>query len=163
MPAGSDPQAAGTPQLPLRLRPLGVRVAAIAFYLLLLLTLAVVWVALPANVQHGFSALQWGTVVAMMLAALVVAHALARCRVDADADGLTVVNGYRTHRFEWSQVLAIRLRPGNPWAVLDLSDGTTCAALGIQGSDGARARAQTRQLRALIDARAAVDPRDARP
>ena len=159
MPAASDPQAdGGVPRLPLRLRPLGVRVAAVAFYLLLLGTLTVVWVALPANVQHGFSALQWGTIVAMMLAALVVAHVLARCRVDADDEGLTVVNGYRTHRYAWGQVVAVTMRSGNPWAVLDLSDGTSQAAMGIQGSDGARAKAQVRRLRALVDARAGTEP-----
>ena len=72
--------------------------------------------------------------------------------------GLTVVNGYRTHQFAWGQVVSVTLRPGNPWAVLDLSDGTTRAAMGIQGSDGARARRQTRELRALIEAHAAAEP-----
>ena len=33
---------------------------------------------------------------------------------------------------------------------LDIADGTTVPAMGIQGSDGARARAQVRQLRALV-------------
>ncbi len=89
-----------------------------------------------------------------------IGHALARCRVDADEGGLTVVNGYRSHRLDWNQVVAVTLRPGNPWAVLDLSDGTTRSALGIQGSDGARAQRQVRQLRALVDAHAASEPRD---
>jgi hypothetical protein len=35
--------------------------------------------------------------------------------------------------------------------VLDLADGTTASAMGIQGSDGDRARLAVRQLRALID------------
>ena len=72
-----------------------------------------------------------------------IGHALARCRVDADEQGITLVNGYRTHRLEWNQVVAVTLRPGNPWAVLDLTDGTTRSALGIQGSDGPRAQHQT--------------------
>ena len=55
------------------------------------------------------------------------------------------------------------LRPGNPWAVLDLADGTARSALGIQGSDGPRAVRQTQQLRALIEAHAAVDPHEDRP
>jgi len=94
--------------------------------------------------------LQRGTVAVMLLAAGVAGHAMARCRVDADDDGLTVVNRYRTHRLEWGQVVAVTLRPGNPWAVLDLSDGTTCSAMGIQGSDGARAQAALRELRAVL-------------
>ena len=38
-----------------------------------------------------------------------------------------------------------------PWAVLDVADGSTVAAMGIQGSDGSRAHAQVRRLRALVD------------
>ena len=55
-----------------------------------------------------------------------------------------MVNGYRSRRFEWNEVVAVTLRPGSPWAVLDLADGTTVPAMGIQGSDGARATAQVR-------------------
>ena len=65
-------------------------------------------------------------------------YALARSRVVARQDGLTVVNGPRPAA-EWNEVVAVSLRPGSPWAVLDLGDGTTVPALGIQASDG-RAR-----------------------
>jgi hypothetical protein len=34
--------------------------------------------------------------------------------------------------------------------VLDLADGTSLPAMGIQGSDGARARTAVRELRALL-------------
>ena len=71
--------------------------------------------------------------------------ALARSRLVAREDGLTVVNGYRTRGFEWNEVVAVTLRPGSPWAVLDLTDGTSVPAMGIQGSDGARASAQVRR------------------
>jgi hypothetical protein len=47
-------------------------------------------------------------------------------------------------------VLAIHLPPGAPWAVLDLADGTSAPAMGIQGSDGGRARLAVRQVRALL-------------
>ncbi len=154
MPAGSDE----VPGLPVRFRPLGVRVASLAFGAVLVITVVAVWLALPRDVQEGFTIGQRVTVGLMMLAAGVIAHAMSRCRVDADTDGLTVVNGYRTHRLEWSQVVAVTLRPGNPWAVLDLSDGTTCSAMGIQGSDGGRARRQTRQLRALVEEHSAPEP-----
>ena len=158
MPAGSDPRPAA-PTLPLRLRPLGVRIAGVAFGLVLVLTVVVVWVSLPAEAQDGFTVLQRITVAGMVLGVLAIGHALARCRVDAVEDGLTVVNGDRTHRLAWQQVVSVSLRPGSPWAVLDLSDGSTRSALGIQGSDGARAVKQTRQLRALVEARSAADPR----
>ena len=138
---------------------MGVRVAAIAFGVVLVVTVVVVWVALPQDAQDSFTVLQRITVAGMVLGVLAIGHALGRCRIDADTDGLTVVNGYHTHRLAWQQVVGVSLRPGSPWAVLDLSDGPTRSALGIQGSDGARAVRQTRQLRALVEAHAAADPR----
>ena len=74
--------------------------------------------------------------------------ALVRSRVVADADRLVVVNGYRTHVYEWAEVVAIRLRRarrGRP----STSPTARRSAMAIQGSDGARARTAVRQLRAL--------------
>jgi hypothetical protein len=139
---------------------LGVRIASVGFAVALLGTLGAIWLAFPDGVREQFTTFQKLTVLVMILGAFVVGHALSRCRVDADEGGLTVVNGYRTHRLEWGQVVAVSLRPGNPWALLDLSDGTTRSAMGIQGSDGNRARRQVRQLRALVEAHAASEPRD---
>jgi hypothetical protein len=155
--------SAGAPRLPVRFRPLGVRVAATVLILLLLATATVIWLAFPDDVRESFTFLQRLTVLAMGLGAVVVGHALGRCRVDADEAGVTVVNGYRTRKFAWGQVIAVSLRPGSPWAVLDLSDGTSQAALGIQGSDGARAMRHTRQLRALVEAHAGQEPRRGGP
>ena len=61
-----------------------------------------------------------------------------------------MVNGYRRHDYEWAEVLAVHLPPGAPWAVLDLADGTSQSAMGIQGSDGARAQRAVRELRLLL-------------
>jgi len=163
MPAGSDQGGRGTPapapDLPVRLRPLGVRVMSVVLAVVLVGTVVAVWYAMPIDVRDQFTNFQKGTVIAMMLVAFVIGHALSRCRVDADEDGLTVVNGYRTHQLDWNQVVAVTLRPGNPWALLDLSDGTTRSAMGIQGSDGNRARRQVQQLRALVEAHAGSEPR----
>ena len=156
MPAVSEPPA---PSLPTRIRPVGVRVASSVFSVLLVGTVVAVWLTLPAEVQESFTFAQRATVALMGIGALAVCYGLSRCRIDVANAGVTVVNGYRTHHFEWGQVVAVTLRPGNPWAVLDLSDGTTQSAMGIQGSDGAKARRQVRQLRALIEAHDAPDPR----
>ena len=161
MPAGSEPQRppdVAAPSLPARFRPRGVRVAGIAFGVVLVATVVVVWLGLPQEARDGFTFPQRVTVIGMVLGMLAIGHALGRCRVDADEQGLTVVNGYRSQHLAWEQVVGVTLRPGSPWAVLDLSDGTTKSALGIQGSDGALAVRQTRQLRALVDAHAAPEP-----
>ncbi len=145
-------------EVPVRFRPLGVRIMATALGLTLLGLCTVIWLTFPPEVRASFSRFQEGTL--LLIAALLgaIGYALGRSRIDADATGLTVVNGYRTHRYDWSQVLAVSMRAGSPWAVLDLSDGTCQAAMGIQASDGTRARAQLRRLRALIDARAGTEP-----
>ena len=61
-----------------------------------------------------------------------------------------MVNGYRKRQYEWSQVIGVSLRRGAPWGTLDLSDGTTVSLIGVQGSDGARARKAVREIRAAI-------------
>ena len=155
MPAASDP---GSQELPVRFRPLGVRVVATALALLLTLLVTVLWLTFPAQVRESFTLVQKLTLLVIALLVAAVGYALSRSRVDADDTGLTVVNGYRQHRYDWGQVVAVTMRAGNPWAVLDLSDGTSQAAMGIQASDGTRAQAQVRRLRALVDARAGTEP-----
>ena len=145
MPADSETQ------LPLTLRPLGVRVAINIAAMLLTLVIAVMWIALPEEVRAQFTTFQVLTMVGLGLMFYAVGYALARSRLVARVEGLTVVNGYRTRRLEWNEVLGVQLRSGSPWAMIDLSDGTSVAAMGIQGSDGDRARRQVRQLRTLVD------------
>jgi hypothetical protein len=88
----------------------------------------------------------------LLIAALVVAvaWALVRCRVTATEAGLEIVNGYRTHHYEWAEVLAVHMPPGAPFPTLDLADGTSRSALGIQSRDGDRARLAIHQLRMLL-------------
>jgi len=45
----------------------------------------------------------------------------------------------------------VTLRRGSPWVVMDLSDGTSQAVMGIQGSDGGYAVKQVRMLRVLVE------------
>jgi hypothetical protein len=63
-----------------------------------------------------------------------------------------VVNGYRRREFAYAEVVGVHLPPGAPWVTLDLSDGSTVSAMGIQGSDGDRARKAARELRAVVEA-----------
>ena len=66
--------------------------------------------------------------------------------------GLVVRNMVRTHRFEWGQILGVSFSPegDDPWPLLDLADGTTCAVMAIQHADGPRAHADVARLRMLI-------------
>ena len=153
MPAGSDhPGQGDRPALPHTWRPLGVRMAGLLFGALLLAVCAVAWFSFDAETRARFSPFQRGTLVVLGLAFFAVGYAMARSRVVAEEDGLVVVNGYRRHEYEWAEVLAVHLPPGAPWAVLDLADGTSQSAMGIQGSDGSRAQRAVRELRALLNA-----------
>ncbi|MFF7332362.1 PH domain-containing protein [Streptomyces sp. NPDC008150] len=86
-----------------------------------------------------------------------VAALLARPKVVADEAGVTVVNIAGRRRLAWAEILRVNLRPGDPWVFLDLSDGTSLAALGIQpGIARQRAVADARALRALAETRTAA-------
>ncbi|MHB9863110.1 PH domain-containing protein [Streptomyces sp. YIM S03343] len=84
---------------------------------------------------------------------------LARPKVVADEAGVTVVNIASRRRLEWAEILQVNLRPGDPWVFLNLSDGTSLPALGIQpGIARQRAIADARTLRALTEARSVAPP-----
>ncbi|MFF7054647.1 PH domain-containing protein [Streptomyces griseorubiginosus] len=79
---------------------------------------------------------------------------LARVKVVADESGVTVQNIASRRRLEWAEIIQVNLRPGDPWVFLNLSDGTSLPALGIQpGIAKQQAIADARALRALAEAR----------
>ncbi|WP_330456657.1 PH domain-containing protein [Streptomyces sp. NBC_00820] len=84
---------------------------------------------------------------------------LARVKVVADESGVTVVNIVSRRRLDWAEILRVNLRAGDPWVFLDLSDGTSLPALGIQpGIDRQHAIADARALRTLVEQRSLRDP-----
>ncbi|MFB6959570.1 PH domain-containing protein [Streptomyces sp. NPDC056309] len=84
---------------------------------------------------------------------------LARPKVVADDSGVTVVNIAGRRRLAWAEIIQVNLRPGDPWVFLNLSDGTSLAALGIQpGIAKQQAIADARALRALVEARSGPGP-----
>lgn len=148
MPADSD-QA--LPELPHTWRPLGVRVTAVFVSVMLLVVCVFAWIGFSAEVRDQFTLWQRLTLVGFGVLIGGILYALFRSRVTATEDGLVVVNGYRTYRYEWAQIIAVRMPSGAPWATLDLGDGTTAQVLALQGSDGERARSGVRVIRALLD------------
>ena len=135
--------------LPHTWRPLGVRLAGVIFGGMLLVVCAAAWFLWDPETRARFTGLQRATLFALAAMAFAAGFALARSRVVAETERLVVVNGYKRRELAWAEVVAVHLPPGAPWAVLDLADGTTVSAMGIQGSDGARARTAVRQLRAV--------------
>ena len=154
MPAASEPgpvpRAPLAPTLPHTWRPLGPRIVGLVLGLGLVVIFGAAWLSFDEETQAKFTALQIGTVFLVVGLGLGCLHALGRSRATATREGLLVVNGYRRRQLAWEQIIEVRLAPGAPWVTLDLSDGTTCSVMGIQGSDGARGVTAARQLRALV-------------
>lgn len=141
------------PELPVTFRPTRTRAVLLGLGAGLLAAFVVIAVLLPSD-----GARPWHTTdrIWLVLTGLLVAGVLtllSRPKVAADQDGVTVVNLTTRRRLAWAQILRVNLRPGDPWVLLDLADGTSLAAMGIQPGIGrARALRDARALRALAEA-----------
>lgn len=150
MPAASDPVPDAAPELPHTFRPLGVRFAGILSGAMLLVVFVFTWFALGPEFRAKFTPFQIGTLVFLWLLGAAAMYALVRSRLVASSSRLVVVNGYRRREYDWAEVVRVNLPPGAPWVTLDLADGSTVSAMGIQGSDGSRAQRDVRLLRRMV-------------
>lgn len=140
------------PTLPRTWRPLGPRIVGVALTFTLMAVVGVGWYSFDPDTRAAFTPFQIGTLTFFGLIYLTMIYGLCRSRAVAYDDRLVVVNGYRRHEYAWAQIVAARLPPGAPWVQLDLADGETAPLMGIQGSDGARARVAVRELKACVEA-----------
>ena len=154
MPADSElpgqPASPELPRLPRTYRPLGPRIVAVVLVVGLAVVCAMAWISFDDATRAKFTTFEKLTMAFIALLILACVHALTRSRVTASRERLVVVNGYRRRELDWAQVVAVRMPVGAPWASLDLADGSEISAMGIQGSDGARAKAAVRDLRRLV-------------
>ncbi|MBT2447370.1 PH domain-containing protein [Streptomyces sp. ISL-43] len=136
------------PALPVTFRPTRTRAVLLGVGAAMFATITVI--ALILDTLHPGERIAFVFTAALLSSVLVL---LSRPKVVADRDGVTVVNLTNTRRLEWAQILRVNLRPGDAWVFLDLSDGTSLPALGIQpGVAKAQAIADARALRALAEA-----------
>ncbi|MGP3948618.1 PH domain-containing protein [Streptomyces sp. 7N604] len=145
----SEPSSppAGPPALPVTFRPTRTRVVLLTTGAALFAVLTVIAVLLPS-----LSGGERASFVLTGLLFFLVLLLLSRPKVVADAGGVTVVNLTTKRRLEWAAVLRVNLRPGDPWVLLDLADGTSLPAMGIQpGIARAQAVSDARTLRALAE------------
>ncbi|MEU9094353.1 PH domain-containing protein [Streptomyces sp. NPDC048428] len=137
------------PDLPVTFRPTRTRVV--------LLSVGAVMFAVITVVAFTLEQLSGGERASFVFTALLffgVLALLSRPRIVADDSGVTVVNLTRTRRLSWAEIVRVNLRAGDPWVFLDLSDGTSMPALGIQpGIAKAQAIRDARMLRALAENR----------
>ncbi|MGI5448642.1 PH domain-containing protein [Streptomyces sp. CA-243310] len=137
------------PALPVTFRPTRTRVVLLSVGLAMFVTISAI--ALILDTLHPGERISFIFVAILLSSVLVL---LSRPKVVADEAGVTVVNLTTTRRLEWAQILRVNLRPGDPWVFLDLNDGTSLPALGIQpGVAKAQAIGDARALRALAESR----------
>ncbi|MGW2089045.1 PH domain-containing protein [Streptomyces sp. NPDC001880] len=135
------------PTLPVTFRPTRTRVVLLTVGAAMFLVITAVAVTLEQlspgeRASFVFTALLFFGVLAL----------LSRPKIVANEDGVTVVNLTRTRRLSWAEILRVNLRVGDPWVFLDLSDGTSMPALGIQpGIAKQQAIRDARALRALAE------------
>ncbi|MFJ5224492.1 PH domain-containing protein [Streptomyces sp. NPDC088400] len=143
----------GPPALPVTFRPTRTRIV--------LLTVGSVMFVVITAVALMLDKLNAGERTSFVFTALLflgVLVMLARPKVVADDTGVTVVNITRSRRLDWAEILGVNLRSGDPWVFLDLSDGSSLPALGIQpGIARAQAIRDARALRALMESRGTGD------
>ncbi|RJK96733.1 PH domain-containing protein [Vallicoccus soli] len=158
MPDPSAPRSADAlPALPLVLRPRTARRVLYPLVALVLVAFVGGALLLPGEGRGAFGPADRAGVVATGLAIAWVMHRIAAVRVLCRESGLRVVNVLRSRDVEWAEVLGVRLGQAAPWLQLDLSDGTTLAAMGVQGSDGEHARTQARTLARLVQDRSRTE------
>jgi hypothetical protein len=142
------------PGLPITFRPTRTRVVLLTVGVALFAVLTVIAILLPT-----LSGGERTTFVFTGLLFLGVLVLLSRPKVVADAHGVTVINLTTKRRLEWAEILRVNLRPGDPWVHLDLSDGTSLPAMGIQpGIARSRAVSDARTLRSLAEAYGTGNP-----
>ncbi|MHC6629283.1 PH domain-containing protein [Streptomyces globosus] len=141
------------PALPVTFRPTRTRVVLLSVGLAMFVTISAIGLMLDnlgpgERISFIFTAALFGSVLVL----------LSRPKVVADESGVTVVNLTTKRRLEWAEILRVNLRPGDAWVFLDLSDGTSLPALGIQpGIAKQQAIADARALRALAETRGTGD------
>lgn len=146
-----------------RARPVRLRRVAVAVAAVVVVAFAVIAVLLGNTTSEGVT-FGVGDQIAMFVMGLLVAAGallLARPQVVADVHGLQVRNIVGTREVPWEVVREVAFRDGSPWAMLELADDDQLAVLAVQASDGPRAVAAVRGLRALQARHAAGEGRDA--
>jgi hypothetical protein len=104
----------------------------------------------------------WGpgsriSVVVFALACVWFLHRLASVRLETDEAGVTVVNVLTRRRLEWAEVVGVRLSRDDSWLMLDVSDGSSLAAMGVMRSEGELAQQQARRFAQMVSEHSRTD------
>jgi membrane protein implicated in regulation of membrane protease activity len=134
------------------LRPRRGRAVAIGFGIGSLVLFGVVAVLTGRSGVPGWgltdSLLMFG--VGVLIAAMM--WRFASLRAVPSPSGLEVRNVLLTRRIAWDEVERVRFAGGDPWVLLDLTDGDQLAVMAVQRADGPYGQAEASRLAALVEA-----------
>ena len=142
------------------LRPRRARMIVYPCAAALFLVLTGVAFLLPGEGEHGWGIGSRLAVVGFALGCVWFLHRLASVRVETDVLGATVVNILTRRRLEWSEIVGVRLSRDDAWMMLDVSDGSSLAAMGVQRSEGKRATVQASEFARMVADGSAVEHDD---
>jgi len=140
------------------LRPRRARLVVYPCAAVLLVVLVAIAVLLPSGGSNGWGLGSRVSVVVFALGCVWFLHRLASVRVVTDAEGVTVVNILTRRRLEWAEVVGVRLSRDDAWMMLDVSDGSSLAAMGVQRSEGGLAQEQVRAFARMVAEHSRTEP-----
>lgn len=118
--------------------------------ILVVVGLAVLLWTAPGAPEGGFETpdvIAWFIVAGLILAIL---WGFGRARIFVTEHGVRVRNFFRTYEYAWPQILRVAMTTSDPWALLELNDGTTRTVLALPASEVRSSMRCVRDLRLRI-------------
>lgn len=115
----------------------------------LIAVFGVIWFRLPGDARESFSWFQRLTLLAFFGAILWILYRMTTLRVTAYPDRLYVRNVFKSYTLRWSEVTALRFRPGDAWLQLFDADSNRIGILAVQAAEGSRASRAAKELAAV--------------
>ena len=131
-------------------RPVRARAVVYVCAAAVLVTLVALAVVLPSGGPHPWGPWSRLGVVLFALLAVFVLHRLASVRVETSDDGSSSPTSSGAGGWSGPRWSACGCSRDDPWMLLDLSDGTALAAMGVQKSEGERAQRQAREFARMV-------------
>ncbi len=129
-------------------RPIGPRIVAYGSIAVLTVITIVVGIELPSDIV--FTPSELGTLALLIIAVFAGLYGVARSYVEVNETGLEILNGYRRHHLDWSEIKGIAMNTGAPWPTVVTKDDERVILFAIQGTDGPAAREALSYIRSRI-------------
>ncbi|NIK57532.1 PH domain-containing protein [Kribbella shirazensis] len=144
-----DPAAPASSDRLFTFHPRIVALMAGGMGLSLIAVFGVIWFRLSPDDRATFDLFQRLTLLAFFGAVLWILYRMTTLRVTAYPDRLRVRNVFKSYTLQWSEITALRFRPGDAWLQLFDADDNRLGILAIQAAEGSRASRAAKELAAV--------------